>query len=65
MISLRKKFSLKSAILMCILALSYACSSTKAPERDPSSQSCWEKVRPEYQSYFDSVEKCIENKEQK
>jgi hypothetical protein len=65
MISLRNKFSLKAVFLMCILALSYSCSSTKAPERDPSSQSCWDKVRPEYQSYFDSVEKCIENKEQK
>ncbi len=65
MISLRKNIALKTGLLMCILVLSFSCSSTKAPVRDPSSQTCWDKVRPEYQSYFDSVEKCIENNEQK
>jgi hypothetical protein len=64
MISLRN-ISLKSLLITCILVLSYSCSSSRPPEREPSSKSCWDKVKPEYQSYFDSVEKCIENKEQK
>ena len=64
MISLRKPI-LKLLTLLSILTLVASCSSTKAPERDIASKSCWEQIKPEYNSYFDSVEKCIENKDKK
>jgi hypothetical protein len=64
MISLRITV-LKVLTLLSVLTLIASCGSTKAPERDIASKSCWEQIKPEYNSYFDSVEKCIENKDKK
>ncbi|MCK6596137.1 MAG: hypothetical protein L6Q33_13135 [Bacteriovoracaceae bacterium] len=51
--------------LLVVLSISYSCSSL---QRDPAQfeisketkQECVEKVRPEYNSYFDQVEKCVQ-----
>lgn len=51
--------------LLVILSISYSCSSL---QRDPAQleisketkQDCMDKVRPEYNSYFDQVEKCVQ-----
>lgn len=58
----------KSVITLCsiltIMALSVSCShqpKANTAERDVASkEECMESIRPEYHSYFDSVEKCIE-----
>ncbi len=57
--------SLRNMFLFIFCATLASCASMQNQKRNPSSDSCWEKVKPEYQSYFDSVEKCIENKDQK
>lgn len=34
-------------------------------ERSVASENCWNSVKGEYQTYFDSVEKCIEKESDK
>ncbi len=46
-------------IISFVFAVS-SCSHNTSTQRDVASTNCWETIRPEYQSYFDSVEKCIE-----
>ncbi len=51
--------------LFVVLSISYSCSSL---QRDPAQfeisketkQDCVDKVRQEYNSYFDQVEKCVQ-----
>lgn len=57
--------SLKFVIIGALLGLFTSCTHVESPKRDVASQTCWEQVKPEYHSYFDSVEKCIENKQVK
>jgi hypothetical protein len=60
MISLRKISIQLLSTCLIILALS-SCSHNPPAERDVASKgNCWDSVKAEYQSYFDSVEKCIE-----
>ena len=61
--------TLKILTLLVIAVSLCSCSTVpradKGPERDLASKNCWDSVRPEYNSYFDSVEKCIEKKDKK
>ena len=59
-----KKISTSLIILTACLLL-VPCSHQKKEERSVASQSCWDSVKGEYQSYFDSVEKCIEKQSDK
>lgn len=51
--------------LFLVLSVSYSCSSL---QRDPaqlniskeSKEECIEKMKPEYNSYFDQYEKCVQ-----
>ena len=49
-----------SLFILTITFLLVSCSHQQATERKVASQSCLDSIRPEYQSYFDSVEKCLE-----
>lgn len=53
------KLSLFTLILGTMLV---SCSHQQPQDRTvaQSKQSCWNSIKGEYQSYFDSVEKCIE-----
>ena len=42
-----------------------SCSHQNHSERSVASQNCWDSVKGEYQTYFDSVEKCIEKQSDK
>jgi hypothetical protein len=42
-----------------------SCSHQPVPERRVAAVNCWDSVKGEYQSYFDSVEKCIEKQSDK
>ncbi|MFA6238545.1 MAG: hypothetical protein WC635_14520 [Bacteriovorax sp.] len=54
-----------SFIILTTGLLLVSCSHQKNEERSVASQSCWDSVKGEYQSYFDSVEKCIEKQSDK
>jgi hypothetical protein len=48
-------------ILLAILALCLcSCAHHESADRKIAAQSCWSTIKPEYHSYFDSVEKCLE-----
>jgi uncharacterized protein YcfL len=55
-----KKWVQLSSSLLAITFLLVSCSSQQTTERNVASQSCMNSIKPEYQSYFDSVEKCLE-----
>ncbi len=57
--------SVLSFVIVILGSILTSCSTSAPQERNPSSQTCWDAVRGEYQSYFDKVEKCIEKQEQK
>jgi hypothetical protein len=50
---------------VCLSPLLVSCSHQKTTERSMASKSCWDSVKGEYQTYFDSVEKCIEKESDK
>ncbi|MBC7537990.1 MAG: hypothetical protein H7281_04165 [Bacteriovorax sp.] len=53
---------------LTLTTLLVSCSHQKPQDRaiaTQSKQSCWDSVKGEYQSYFDSVEKCIEKESDK
>jgi hypothetical protein len=57
-----------SLFILTLVTLLVSCSHQPAQERAiaaQSKQSCWDSVKGEYQSYFDSVEKCIEKESDK
>lgn len=57
-----------SLYILGLLTFAVACSHTQAPERSVAGQStpsCWDSVKGNYHSYFDSVEKCIEKQADK
>jgi hypothetical protein len=51
-----------SFILLGLLA---SCAQVSTPSRSLASANCYESVKAEYQSYFDSYEKCIEKPQAK
>lgn len=63
-----KKF-IKSLLFILTSATSLVSCSHQSPkettDRSIASKKCWDSVKPEYHSYFDSVEKCIEKESDK
>jgi len=63
-----KKFGQCFLLILTLLSVVVSCSHQGAQDRAVAAQSksaCIDSVRPEYQSYFDSVEKCIEKESDK
>ena len=63
-----KKFTLSFLLILTFLSMLVSCSHHTTQDRAVAAQSksdCIDSVRPEYQSYFDSVEKCIEKESDK
>lgn len=58
-------FKLPLFTLMLLILTLVSCSHQKPQERSVAAQSCLDSVRPEYHSYFDSVEKCMDKEPQK
>lgn len=54
-----------SFILLTVSFFVVSCSHQKIEERSVASKTCWDSVKGEYQGYFDSVEKCMENQSDK
>lgn len=51
---------MKTIISLTILAFFASCAQVSGPARNVASSNCYESVKTEYHSYFDSYEKCIE-----
>lgn len=62
-----KKSVITMGLILTITTALVSCSHqapvASEPNRDVASKSCWDSVKGEYHSYFDSVEKCIEKPE--
>lgn len=56
---------MKIYISLLILTLIASCAHETTPERKTASANCYESIKVEYNSYFDSYEKCIEKAEKK
>ena len=56
---------MKTIISLIFLAIFTSCAQVPAPSRNVASANCYESVKTEYHSYFDSYEKCIEKPEVK
>jgi hypothetical protein len=41
-----------------------SCAHHDSADRKVAAESCWSSIKPEYQTYFDSVEKCLEKSPQ-
>jgi len=58
--------AIKSSLFILTLGfIMVSCSHHKPNERSVASPDCWDSVSGEYQTYFDSVEKCIEKQSDK
>jgi hypothetical protein len=63
-----KKFIKSALFILTLTTVLVSCSHQQSQERSVAAQtpkSCWDSVKGEYQSYFDSVEKCIEKESDK
>ena len=63
-----KKLIKLSLFILTLLFVLVSCSHQQPVDRAIATQSkraCWDSVKGEYQSYFDSVEKCIEKESDK
>lgn len=60
-----KKLIKLSLFILTVCLLVVSCSHQNQEKRSVASQSCWDSVKGEYQTYFDSVEKCIEKESDK
>jgi hypothetical protein len=49
-----------SFILIATALFFVSCAHHDSADRKIAAESCWNTVKPEYHSYFDSVEKCLE-----
>jgi len=49
--------------LFSILILA-GCAHQEKAQRNVAAESCMNKIKPEYHSYFESVEKCLESSSQ-
>ena len=56
---------MKIVILIILFSLIASCAQVSTPSRDIASANCYESVKTEYHSYFDSYEKCIEKPQAK
>ncbi|MGZ3788256.1 MAG: hypothetical protein ACXVLQ_07015 [Bacteriovorax sp.] len=61
---------MKTAVKLFLFVLTLtlglvSCSHQNTESRSVASKSCWDSVKGEYNSYFDSVEKCIEKEAKK
>jgi len=57
---------IKSTLFILTIGILLAsCSQLRPAERSVASKTCLDSVKGEYQSYFDSVEKCIEKESDK
>lgn len=59
------KFIKSTLFILTIGLVVMSCSHQKPQERSVAAQNCWDSVKGEYHSYFDSVEKCIEKEADK
>lgn len=63
-----RNFIKASVFFLTLATLLVSCSHQPNKERTVASHadsSCWDSVKGEYQTYFDSVEKCIEKQSDK
>ncbi|MDD4974009.1 MAG: hypothetical protein PHY93_06640 [Bacteriovorax sp.] len=63
-----KKLIKPSLFTLILVTILVSCSHQPPQDRAiaaQSKQSCWDSVKHEYHSYFDSVEKCIEKESDK
>lgn len=62
-----KKLIKPSLFILTLVTILVSCSHQLPQDRTiaQSKQSCWNSIKGEYQSYFDSVEKCIEKESDK
>lgn len=60
-----KKITKLSLFILTTTLLLVSCSHQTPKERSVASENCWDSVKGEYQTYFDSVEKCIEKESDK
>lgn len=63
-----KKLIKPSLFILTLVTILVSCSHQIPQDRAiaaQSRQSCWDSVKGEYQTYFDSVEKCIEKESDK
>jgi hypothetical protein len=51
---------MKTTIFFIFLAFLASCAQVSTPSRSTASANCYESVKTEYHSYFDSYEKCME-----
>jgi hypothetical protein len=56
---------MKKVISFIFLAFFVSCAQVSTPSRNVASNNCYESVKTEYHSYFDSYEKCIEKPQPK
>lgn len=56
---------MKTIITLFVLLILASCAQVTPPSRTIASSNCYESVKTEYHSYFDSFEKCIEKPVQK
>lgn len=54
---------MKIIISLIVLAFFTSCAQVSTPSRSVATANCYESVKAEYHSYFDSYEKCIEKPE--
>jgi len=60
-----KQIIKSTLFILTISLISVSCSHHENAERSVASKACLDSVKGEYQSYFDSVEKCIEKESDK
>lgn len=60
-----KKYIPWAFFILIMSTILVSCSHQTKEDRAVASKSCWDSVKPEYHSYFDSVEKCIEKESDK
>ena len=60
-----KKYIPLAIFILTFTTILVSCSHQTKEDRSVASQSCWDSVKTEYHSYFDSVEKCIEKQSDK
>lgn len=56
---------MKTIISLILLAFIASCAHVSEPSREVASSNCYDSVKTEYHSYFDSFEKCIEKPQTK
>ena len=60
-----KKYIPLAIFFLTFTTILVSCSHHEQKDRSVASKNCWDSVKAEYHSYFDSVEKCIEKETDK